>query len=240
MPRTTHIARALLLAGGLGTAGLLPASAVAQGPQTHASILEAARGFLEAQVAGGRDRTEIRMGSLDRRLRLARCDAPLEGFLPPGGRLQGNTSVGVRCTGSRPWKLYVPARIARFREVAVASGYIGRGTRITGDQVTLAERNVTDWNRGFITEAGQAVGKTAKRDVREGQIIDPRALTRPTLIRRGEQVTIITKTSAIEVRMKGKALSNGARGELIRVENTKSQRIIEGEVTARGFVTVRL
>lgn len=240
MRKTIHPACSLLLAGWLGAAGLVPATAGAQDLQSHASILEAARQFLEERTGDRAGRTDIRLGSLDRRLRLAQCDAPLEGFLPPGGRLKGNTSVGVRCNGSRPWKLYVPARVRVLRKVAVAKGYLGRGAQLTRDQVHLAERDVTTLSRGFITDPAQVVGKTLKRAVSDGRLITPGALTRPTLVRRGEQVIIMGRSTAFEVRMKGEALADGSKGDLIRVKNKKSERIVEGRVTAQGLVTVQL
>ena len=242
MWKTCKLTRARCLAGGLAAALLAPSGAGAQPLQSPDAIVETARQFLQQRTAPRSDagRTEIRMGALDRRLRLARCDQPLEGFMPPGGRLQGNTSVGVRCNGSRPWKLYVPARIRLIREVAVARGYLNRGTRIERKQILIDERDVTDASRGYVTDPAQLVGMRHKRSVKDGELIAPGVVARPMLIRKGEPVTIVSKSGAFEVRMKGEALADGIRGELIRVRNTKSRRIVEGEVAARGLVKVTL
>ena len=69
-----------------------------------------ARDFLRRQLEGHSGRTEIAVGNLDSRLSLARCDRALQGYLPPGGQLIGNVSVGVRCDGSHPWKMYVSGK----------------------------------------------------------------------------------------------------------------------------------
>lgn len=240
MRKTTPLVRYLTVALWLGAPGFAASAGAAQALQSHASILETGRQFLEAQVTERAGRTEVEMGALDRRVRLPRCDGQLEGFLPPGGRLAGNTSVGVRCNGSKPWKLYVPARIRLFREVAVADGYLDRNTRIREGQVVMAERDVTAQNRGFITDPARVVGKTLKRTVYDGDVISPGVLDRPKLIQRGEQVTIVSRSRVFEVRMQGEALTDGSKGDRIKVKNKKSKRIVEGEVAAQGLIIVQL
>jgi flagella basal body P-ring formation protein FlgA len=41
-------------------------------------------------------RTEVEVGSLDSRLRLAPCEK-VEAFMPPGSRLWGRSRIGLRC-----------------------------------------------------------------------------------------------------------------------------------------------
>jgi flagella basal body P-ring formation protein FlgA len=185
-------------------------------------------------------KSEIRLGTLDARLRLAACDRPLEGFLPPGSHLNGNTSVGVACNGSNPWKLYVQAYVAMFKTVAVAANYLATGTVLNADNIRLEERDVTAGGYGYLTDVEQLRGKIVKQPVQEGRIIPPQALTKAKLIRRGEEVVILSKIGNIEVRMTGNALMDGAEGDRIKVKNAKSKRIVEGKVEAAGLVMVSM
>lgn len=215
------------------------ASASAQ-TEPHQAILDTAREFLERQLDTRAGKSEIRMGSLDSRLRLARCDAPLEGYLPAGGRLTGNTSVGVRCTGSQPWKLYVPARVAVIEKVVVSRGFLARGTVLGPEHLVLAEREVTAAGHGYIKDAREAIGRVLRQPVQDGLVVTPAMLSRPKLIRRGDEVMILSQRGAFEVRMKGNALSDGAEGDRIRVRNLNSRRIVEGRVSADGTVMVQM
>lgn len=209
--------------------------------QGHADILAAAHDFLTAQLQNQPDaKSEIRLGSLDPRLRLPACDRPLEGFLPPGGHLSGNTSVGVACPGTQTWKLYVQAYVAVFRTVAVAAAYLPAGAALGADTVRFEERDVTAGGYGYLTDIEQVRDRIVKQPVQEGRIIPPQALTRAKLIRRGETVVILSRSGSIEVRMSGSALMDGAAGDRIRVRNAKSQRIIEGKVEAPGLVMVSM
>lgn len=237
----TRITMTILLSLALMHGSALAASPPAtEDMEPHGRILETARDFLEQQLAGSEARVEIRVGNLDRRLRLARCDQTLEGYLPPGGRLSGNTSVGVRCDGAQPWKLYVPARISLLREVVVARAYLPRGTVIGPDHVEIAERDVTASGHGYVGDPDQVIGMIMRQPLQNGLLITPAMLERPKLVRRGEEVMIISRTGNFEVRMAGSALADGAEGERIQVRNKHSKRIIEGQVTGQGAVMVQM
>jgi flagella basal body P-ring formation protein FlgA len=55
-------------------------------------------------------------------------------------------------------------------------------------------------------------------------------------VKKGNQVVILAQIGTLQVRMNGKALSNGAVGERIKVENNSSNRRIEATVIASGVV----
>jgi len=217
-----------------------PGSVAATETESHENILAAARGFIETQVGGRHDKYDIRLGALDARLRLAACDRPLEGFLGPGARLSGNTSVGVACTGARPWKLYIQAYVAVFKTVAVAAAYLPAGAALGAESVRFEERDITAGGYGYVSDPEQLRDSILKQPVQEGGIIPPQALTRAKLIRRGEAVAIVSRNGKIEVRMSGSALMDGAAGDRIKVKNEKSKRIVEGRVEAPGLVMVSM
>jgi flagella basal body P-ring formation protein FlgA len=208
--------------------------------QPHEAILLTAQNFLEAQLKGQDVRSEIQLGTLDPRLRLAACDRPLEGFLPAGARLSGNTSIGVACNGTQPWKLYVQAYVAVFKTVAVAADYLAAGAVPGANNIRLEERDVTSSGYGYLTDLEQLRGKVVKQPVQEGRIVPPQALSKVRLVRRGEEVTLVSRNGNIEVRMPGNALMDGAEGDLIKVRNVRSKRIIQGRVDAAGLVMVSM
>lgn len=218
----------------------LPAAAHATATQSHAAILETARAFLQQQLKANPGRSEIRLGQLDRRLRLVPCDGALRAFLPAGAAVTGNTSVGVQCTGSAAWKIRVQAQIAIVDRVVISRGFIPRGTVLTREHLTLAEREINAVSQGYIKDMDGALGKQLKYPIREGLIVTPGMLERPALVKRGDEVTILSRGNTFEVRMKGNALANGAEGDRIRVRNLNSSRIIEGTVRADGTVVVQM
>src|SRR5262245_48070461 len=82
------------------------AYAHAAGPQAHASIQAAIEDYLRVQTSGLPGEATFTVGAIDPRLAMGQC-AALEVFTPPGSRLWGTSSVGVRCTAPAPWTIYV-------------------------------------------------------------------------------------------------------------------------------------
>ncbi len=225
----------------IGLLALLPVAAQGSAYQSLASIRQAAENFVLSHAhASGDGSIEVAIGELDRRLRLPLCGQPLQAFLPPGGRLQGNTTIGVSCPDARPWKLYVPTRIRHIDRVIVARYHLPRGTRIQAGDLAYEERDLAVLNRGYFTEQERLVGKVLNQPVAAGKVISPYIIKNPRLVKRGQGVTILAVSGSFEIRMKGKALMDGSAGDYIKVRNIKSQRIVEGEVIGAGLIKVPL
>ncbi|WJW74617.1 flagellar basal body P-ring formation chaperone FlgA [Thiohalobacter sp. IOR34] len=240
--RTRPAIVALLAAALLGgpAAGSLQAGDT-PAHQDATSIRAAAQRFLEAQTRAIHDgRVEIRIGRLDSRLRLPRCGQPLQTSLPNGARLQGSTSVNVRCPGPSTWSIYVTGKIAVFSKVLVAARPLMRGEVIAPEMLQLAERDLARASYGYFVDPKRVAGLRLSRPVNAGTVITPTMLKARKLIKRGERVTLLAEQGGIQVRMNGEAISDGARGERIRVRASSSKRIIEGRVLAPGVVKVTL
>ncbi len=184
------------------------------------------------------DTLEVEIGRLDSRLRLARCDGELEGFSPHGDRGVGNLTVGVRCTGTQPWTVYVTARVDTEVEVLVAAQPLRRGERIRPGSLTLETRSLSSLNRPYETEADRLMGMEVRRSLRRGDLISQTALAQPQLVHRGRTVTLRAGNGTVAVTGRGKALENGSMGDIVRVESGSSGRVIEGRVVGESLIAV--
>lgn len=206
--------------------------------QSHDSIKQAAREYLTSQTSNQSGNIKISIGRLDSRLSLARCDKTLHAFSPPGSRTTGRTTVGIRCEGSKPWNIFVTAQVGIFDEVVVANRNISRGAILTASDLRLDERDLTKLHRGYITDINQAIGKTVKQSLHRDKPLSPSRISAPNIITRGNEVTILSDSGAVQVRMKGKALGNGSVGDRIQVMNTRSKRKVEAKVISSTEVRV--
>jgi flagella basal body P-ring formation protein FlgA len=102
----------------------------------------------------------------------------------------------------------------------------------------LSKTNISRLNRGYFTDLKEVVGMQLKRRFRRGEIITPHMVKAPKIVKRGDIVPLVAKKDRFYVKMKGKALMNGAEGERIRVKNLSSSRIIEGKVQKNGDIIV--
>jgi flagella basal body P-ring formation protein FlgA len=229
----------------LGILAWLPLPAIAGQPanqwQSHAAVLAAAKQFLQSFTDSRYEgRSELRLGTLDPRLRLKACVAPLDAFMPPGGRSMGNTTVGVRCPDPGGWSIYVAARIDVFGPVLVTRQPLARGTRIEADDLELVERNLSHLPYGYYTDPQPIAGQLAKRTIAAATVITPPMLEAPRLVKRGERVSVIAERGPLQIRTSGKALSDGKSGEIIQIRADGSRRIVDGVVIGQGVIKVTL
>jgi len=93
---------------------------------------------------------------------------------------------------------------------------------------------------GTLADPANAIGRRLRRPVDEGQTITTGLITAPTLVRRGQQVSIEASTGSLQVRMAGTALKDGALGDIIEVESASSGRTVEAVVRSEKSVEVLL
>ena len=215
--------------------------AIAGNYQSHASIHEAARVYMQDYIENTYDQTpEIVSGKLDSRLKLRLCSLPLDTYLPDSSRGIGRITLGVKCADHKPWSLHVPIKVSLFKEVLVATEPLPRGKLLQSSDLKLARYDLSKLPNGYINELKKSVGMKLKRSIATGVALTPRMIEKPNLIVRGQRITILAKSGGIVVRTNGKALANGAAGDRIGVINIKSKQKMEGIVTGSGEVQVTI
>lgn len=231
----THGVLLLLVAVGCGET-----AAAAQSWQPTADISATAEDYLRERTGGPSNRTSVQASSLDPRHRLPLCDQALEAFMRRGTKIDQRTIVGVRCRGNKPWEVYVPVLVTTTARVFTARQTLPRNHLLTEADIAIDERDVSRLVSGYIADKGQLIGQRLKQPVIAGRIITPAMLQANLIVRRGQSVTLLAAGGGITISMNGKALINGALGQRIRVENSKSGRIVEGIVRSPETVEVLL
>ncbi|HFQ14282.1 MAG TPA: flagellar basal body P-ring formation protein FlgA [Gammaproteobacteria bacterium] len=195
--------------------------------------------YIKYHLARNED-TAYEIGRLDPRLRLDKCDQPLEVFDNGDTRRIGPGSLGVRCRGSKMWKIHVPINIIRYARVLVVRQNLPRGSLLQDSDVELRRLDVTRLNNGYFTSKDEIRGKILKRNLRRGDILTGGMLEIRKLVKRGDIVTIMASSGTLAIRVKGEALMDGRKGDLIRVKNHSSKREIQAVVVATGLVQVNM
>ncbi|MEJ2764179.1 flagellar basal body P-ring formation chaperone FlgA [Photobacterium sp. MCCC 1A19761] len=176
----------------------------------------------------------VKAANLDSRLKLGHCTAPLDVSVPGKQSLSGNITVLVRCP-TDGWQVYVPVQTQLLLPRVVAIKPLARGAVLTNADldVQLVEAR---FQRGVLFDAPeQIIGSKVKRNVNIGEAIEGNDIC---LVCRNDAVLIKAGHSGFNVITKGIALSDGSLGEQVRVQNSKSKRIVDGVITGVGEVTV--
>jgi flagella basal body P-ring formation protein FlgA len=91
---------------------------------------------------------------------------------------------------------------------------------------------------GVATTYDQVLGKETRRVLRPGDPFRLRDLQSPLLVKKGSLVTMILNTPMMQLTSQGKALENGALGDVIKVQNPRSGKTILGTVVEDRTVSV--
>ena len=114
---------------------------------------------------------------------------------------------------------------------------IDRGETISADDLVETERTAANL-RHFISEASDIIGMVAKRPLRSGELIRRTDIAAPMFAKRGAAVSLLYERDGLRISQQGIALSNGLRGDLISVQNPKSDQVVKGVVIDRNLVSV--
>lgn len=136
-------------------------------------------------------------------------------------------------------KINLSGQIQQMLEVPVL-----RDSMKFGDIIGTADINWIDVpektvGNDVVLDADDLIGKTPSRVLLAGKTIRIRDVSAPKLVDRGDEITIQYMEGPIQLSIKGKALQNGAMGDIIRVMNTNSNKSVMAEVTEHKVVSVQ-
>lgn len=152
-------------------------------------------------------------------------------------RLSAMVYVGPDATRRRAQAI-VSASVVETVEIAILNRAIERGEAVGSGDVTIERRP-----RGSVPQDARLDGidlgdVVARRSLSAGAALRGADLMRPQLVGRNENVMIVYRTRNLTLTTRGVAREAGARGDIIGVTNTQSDRVLQATVVAPGQVVV--
>nr|WP_063977788.1 flagellar basal body P-ring formation chaperone FlgA [Caballeronia udeis] len=222
-------------------APLQPAPAMAGAPnqltQDGDSVRAAALIFLTQQAAGLPGKADITVTPVFPR-GLAACST-LEPFLPAGSRLWGRTTVGVRCSGDRPWTLYLQARVSVMATYYLAARAVAPGEVLTAADLIPRDGDLTAMPQAVVTDPSQAVGAVTLSRIAAGLPLRTDMLRGAGAVVIGQTVRVVTGGAGFSISAEGSVMNNAAPGQQVRVKTAGGQ-IISGIVKDGSTVEIQL
>lgn len=132
----------------------------------------------------------------------------------------------------------VHGRAKPARPVATLMRDVKAGDLIAQSDVSLTAIESGRVAQDAITDTESLVGFAAKRQMRAGQKLRQGDVERPRMMKKGEVVTLIYEVPGMTLTAMGRAVTDGATGDIISVVNAQSHRTVEAKVTGAGTATV--
>ncbi|MEA3118689.1 MAG: flagellar basal body P-ring formation protein FlgA, partial [Paraburkholderia sp.] len=169
---------------------------------------------------------------------LAACTT-LVPFMPPGARVWGSTTVGVRCAGARPWTIYLQARVSLAATYYLAAHPIAPGALLTPADLTTREGDLSGLPHTIVTDASQAVGAVALAPIGAGTPLRQDMLRSATSLTIGQTVRIVASGPGFTISSEGSVMNNASPGQQVRVKTAGGQ-IISGVVKDGSTVQIQM
>lgn len=162
------------------------------------------------------------------------CHSPQ--VVPPRQQWQlGSGYYALICT-EESWRGKV--RVNRSAQVPVIT-LANHGTRhqlIQESDLRRQQRTLNRRNANALFSKTKAVGYQLKHRLPMGHVLQHSDLMPPYLVTKHQAVTIIASGSGFQIKMSGKALKSGQKGDWITVQNSRSGKRLRAQIVAKHTV----
>lgn len=157
-----------------------------------------------------------------------------------GGAKLGRTTITteVLVDGVSQGRVKMSGDLHLYGEVVSAAQSLQRHTILAPDHLVTTRRDLTMLGPDLVTSVDLAIGSELKTTLRPGAVLYKRFIKRPTLVKRGDVVSILAQTNQLTVRVPGRVESPGAKDDLVRVKNLMSRKEIYARVITSEEVQV--
>jgi len=148
------------------------------------------------------------------------------------------TVVAVVPEGAATQRFRLAGRVHEMHEVPVLTRQILPGEVIRASDIDTIPARAAQMRRDTILDASDLVGKSPRRTLRQGRPIAMNDVQAPVLVPNRGMVTILLQRPRMTLTAKGRAMQDGADGDVIRVANVQSNTVIEAVVVGPHLVAV--
>ncbi|MEK6589358.1 MAG: flagellar basal body P-ring formation chaperone FlgA [Nitrospinota bacterium] len=120
----------------------------------------------------------------------------------------------------------------------VAIRSIKRGELISDKDIKIEDREVNRDTSQIVSEPENIIGKQAKVDIKKGDFITVNIVEIITVVNLGDAVNIVAESDVLRVTVRGVVKEKGGKGELVKVLNVSSNKIIHAKVVDSHTVKV--
>ncbi|MBN2516003.1 MAG: flagellar basal body P-ring formation protein FlgA [Deltaproteobacteria bacterium] len=125
-----------------------------------------------------------------------------------------------------------------LKGVVVSSKFLSKDTRIEPDDIMLVNKWFNRIPSNVITNIDDVIGRTLRTNVKLNTEITRSMLQNTPVVKKGELVRIVLQKGPLKISTVGLSKQNGETGDLIRITNISSKKIIYARVVGDSIVSV--
>ena len=145
--------------------------------------------------------------------------------------------------GGHPTSFTASATVSQRARVVVAVKAIARGETIRTADLQLRRPDAVPETAEVFHALDEVVGMEAVQTIPAGGVLQKSLLRSPVLVRRGEVITVYSRSSGIRIRVTARAREDAALGDLVAIESLTDRKaytarvcgLQEAEIYARAM-----
>ena len=135
-------------------------------------------------------------------------------------------------------KVTVAAFIEVWNDVVLAAKPLGKYQTIESHHIRVVKMNLARVPANAILDRKQVLGSRTNRNIAANCILRNDQIELPPIIKRGDVIQVVAESRHMKISLQALAKENGAKGELIRVQNIRSKKTIYAQVVDGQTVQV--
>jgi flagella basal body P-ring formation protein FlgA len=176
---------------------------------------------------------------LNTKTKVPLCPGGVLVSLPQNTKIWGRVNLELRCTGGANWTMNLPVKIVINAEYIVAARLIQGNSRISAQDLSVAQGDIGELPEGFIQKPEQAIGRQSIRPIQVGGLITLNNLKNLAVIKAGDPVRVQVYGDGFEATGTGTALTTAGMNDSIRVKLSSGKQA-QGKVIGDGLVAIKL
>lgn len=155
---------------------------------------------------------------------------------------KGNFSFQAECDDKKSRRhkaisIWGSAVARIYKKAPVARKSLGSGSKLRKGDIELKYSDVTFATDG-IASVRELTQLRLSRNVRPGQVLFSNFFVRDRAIRRGQMAKIIVGEGDWQISLNGIAEEDGFLGDVVKVRNLKTKRVLSGQLVKKGVIRV--
>jgi flagella basal body P-ring formation protein FlgA len=223
---------------------LLHPIAIASAGKTNtikAEHLEArALEFVQKNIPWDPEATEIEIDYQGPDIVVPKGEVGIDFKLPVRRVRSGRNPVTVKITVNKKLerRFRLTAQVTHYSPVIKTRSRVNRGDILTEDDVVVEVIPSNRIVRNALIYLEDVVGQQAIRNMGKGRVVTTSSINKPTLVKKGDQVTLIAEMGAMKITAPGIVRQKGFKNSLVKVLNIQTQKTVFGMVQDAKTVKV--
>jgi flagella basal body P-ring formation protein FlgA len=138
--------------------------------------------------------------------------------------------LGAEVGGKEESQIWVRTEIRVSENVVVSARPLAYRQMIGPEDVRLDWREINSFAPGPFTKIEDALGKQVARAMNANEMLTPSLAELPQVVRHGSAVMLVYESAYLRVETAGEAVQAGKVGDVIRVKNPASGKMLQGVV----------